>query len=37
VSDEVMNTFRDVLFAEERPRKEAIDKALPMLQRLRLV
>jgi hypothetical protein len=37
VSDEVMNTFRDVLFAEERPRKEAIDKALPMLQKLRLV
>jgi hypothetical protein len=37
VSDEVMNTFRDVLFAEERPRKEAIEKALPMLQKLRLV
>ena len=37
VSDDVMNTFRDVLFAEERPRKEAIEKALPMLQKLRLV
>lgn len=37
VNDEVMNTFRDVLFAEEKPRKEAIEKALPLLQRLRLV
>jgi len=37
VSDDVMNTFRDVLFAEERPRKEAIEKALPVLQKLRLV
>jgi hypothetical protein len=37
VSDEVMNTFRDVLFAEETPRREAIEKALPVLQKLRLV
>lgn len=37
VNDDVMNTFRDVLFAEEKPRKDAIEKALPMLQRLRLV
>jgi hypothetical protein len=26
-----MNLFRDVLFAEETPRKEAMDKALPLL------
>jgi len=37
VSDDVMNTFRDVLFAEERPRKAAIEQALPILQTLRLV
>jgi hypothetical protein len=37
VSDEVMNTFRDVLFAEETPRRAAIEKALPVLQKLRLV
>lgn len=37
VSDDVMNTFRDVLFAEERPRKAAIEQALPVLQKLRLV
>jgi hypothetical protein len=36
VSDEVMNTFRDVLFAEETPRRAAIEKALPVLQKLRL-
>jgi len=37
VNDAVMNTFRDVLFAEETPRREAIEKALPILQKLRLV
>lgn len=37
VSDDVMNTFRDVLFAEETPRRAAIEKALPVLQKLRLV
>jgi len=31
VPDKVMNLFRDVLFAEETPRKEAMDKALPLL------
>ena len=37
VNDDVMNMFRDVLFAEEKPRKEAIEKALPVLQKLRLI
>lgn len=31
VDDDTMNSFRDILFAEETPRKEAIEKALPML------
>ena len=31
VDDDVMNSFRDILFAEEKPRKESIDTALPRL------
>jgi hypothetical protein len=31
VDDDTMNAFRDVLFAEEKPRREAIEKALPTL------
>ena len=31
VPDKLMNLCRDVLFAEETPRKEALDKALPLL------
>ena len=31
VPDKLMNLFREVLFAEETPRKEAMDKALPLL------
>lgn len=29
IDDDTMNSFRDVLYAEENPRREAIDKALP--------
>ena len=31
VDDDTMNAFRDVLFAEENPRREAIETALPKL------
>jgi hypothetical protein len=31
VDDDKMNVFRDILFAEETPRREAIEKALPEL------
>lgn len=31
VSDDTMNSFRDILFATETPRREAIEKALPKL------
>lgn len=31
VNDDTMNAFRDILFAEEKPRKEAVDEALPRL------
>ena len=31
VDDDTMNSFRDVLFATETPRREAIEKALPRL------
>lgn len=31
VDDDTMNSFRDILFATEVPRKEAIEKALPRL------
>ena len=31
VDDDTMNTFRDILYAEEKPRKEAIDIALKKL------
>jgi len=31
VDDDIMNSFRDILFAEENPRKEAIEEALPKL------
>ena len=31
VDDDTMNAFRDVLFAEEKPRRESIEKALPTL------
>ena len=31
VDDDTMNAFRDVLFAEEKPRREAVEKALPRL------
>lgn len=31
VDDDTMNSFRDVLFAEEKPRREAVEKALPRL------
>lgn len=31
VEDDTMNAFRDILFAEEKPRREAIEKALPRL------
>lgn len=31
VDDDTMNAFRDILFAEEKPRREAVEKALPRL------
>jgi hypothetical protein len=31
VKDDIMNAFRDILFAEEKPRREAIEEALPKL------
>lgn len=31
VDDDTMNAFRDVLFAEEKPRREAIEESLPRL------
>lgn len=31
VDDDTMNSFRDILFATDKPRKEAIDEALPRL------
>jgi hypothetical protein len=31
VNDDTMNAFRDILFAEEKPRREAIEQALPRL------
>jgi hypothetical protein len=31
VDDDTMNAFRDILFAEETPRREALEKALPRL------
>jgi hypothetical protein len=31
VDDDTMNSFRDILYAEEKPRKEAIEEALPKL------
>lgn len=31
VDDETMNAFRDILFAEEKPRREAVEEALPRL------
>ena len=31
VDDDTMNAFRDILFAEEKPRREAIEEALPRL------
>ena len=31
VDDDKMNSFRDILFAEEKPRRESIEKALPTL------
>jgi len=31
VDDDTMNAFRDILYAEEKPRKEAIDVALKKL------
>jgi len=31
VNDDIMNSFRDILFAEENPRKESIEEALPRL------
>lgn len=32
VDDDTMNAFRDILFAEEKPRRDAIEKALPTLE-----
>jgi hypothetical protein len=31
VDDDTMNAFRDILFAEEKPRREALEEALPRL------
>jgi len=31
VDDDTMNAFRDILFAEEKPRREAVEEALPRL------
>jgi hypothetical protein len=31
VDDDMMNSFRDILFAEEKPRRESLEKALPRL------
>jgi hypothetical protein len=31
INDDIINAFRDILFAEEHPRKDAIDVALPKL------
>jgi hypothetical protein len=31
VDDDTMNAFRDILYAEEKPRRDAIEKALPRL------
>ena len=31
VDDDTMNSFRDILFAEEKPRRESLEKALPRL------
>ena len=31
IDDDTMNSFRDILFAEEKPRRESLEKALPRL------